>query len=277
MERSFIGSDVCVPRSVQDERSAASDESFRSLRDDADSSVSRDEYEDCCSPIVQNAVLESFSEDSGGNESRATNERDTHTPEVYGRSANGVNGCSADVVEQPEVLLEKAEAAKSAGNNLFKNGDYSAAIERYDEALSTAPAGAKQRAVYSANRGACFLAMKNWQECVRSCTDALNVDDLYVKAIRRRMAAYEQLDELDRALADARKILEIEPGDGKTRGLAVKWEPIVSQRQEKMKDEVVGKLKDLGNSVLGRFGMSLDNFKMDKDPESGGYSIRFQQ
>jgi hypothetical protein len=29
-----------------------------------------------------------------------------------------------------------------------------------------------------------------------------------------------------------------------------------------MKDEVVGNLKKLGNSVLGYFGMSVDNFKM---------------
>ena len=38
-----------------------------------------------------------------------------------------------------------------------------------------------------------------------------------------------------------------------------------------------GKLKDLGNSVLGKFGMSLDNFKMDKDPNTGSYSINFKQ
>lgn len=73
------------------------------------------------------------------------------------------------------------------------------------------------------------------------------------------------------------QILEVEPGDVKTRALAAKLEPVVKERQEKMKEEVLGKLKDLGNSVLNRFGMSLDNFKMDQDPESGGYSIRFQQ
>ena len=38
-----------------------------------------------------------------------------------------------------------------------------------------------------------------------------------------------------------------------------------------------GKLKDLGNTVLGKFGMSLDNFKMDKDPNTGSYSINFKQ
>ena len=38
-----------------------------------------------------------------------------------------------------------------------------------------------------------------------------------------------------------------------------------------------GKLKDLGNSLLGKFGMSLDNFKAVKDPQTGSYSISFNQ
>ena len=37
------------------------------------------------------------------------------------------------------------------------------------------------------------------------------------------------------------------------------------------------KLKELGNTVLGKFGMSLDNFKAEKDPETGSYSINFKQ
>jgi hypothetical protein len=73
------------------------------------------------------------------------------------------------------------------------------------------------------------------------------------------------------------QIVELEPNDAKARQNIAKWAPMVAERQEKMKEEVIGKLKDLGNSVLGRFGMSLDNFKMDKDPNTGGYSIRFEQ
>jgi hypothetical protein len=40
--------------------------------------------------------------------------------------------------------------------------------------------------------------------------------------------------------------------------------------------QVLGKLKSLGNTILGKFGLSLDNFKMTKGPD-GGYSMNFQQ
>lgn len=40
---------------------------------------------------------------------------------------------------------------------------------------------------------------------------------------------------------------------------------------------VTGKLKEMGNSILGRFGMSVDNFKTVKDPNTGSYSVQFQK
>lgn len=35
-------------------------------------------------------------------------------------------------------------------------------------------------------------------------------------------------------------------------------------------------LKNIGNSVLGYFGMSIDNFKLEQGP-GGGYNISFKQ
>lgn len=51
----------------------------------------------------------------------------------------------------------------------------------------------------------------------------------------------------------------------------------IDERNEKLKEEMLGKLKDVGNKILGKFGMSLDNFKMEQDPATGGYSIKFEK
>lgn len=46
------------------------------------------------------------------------------------------------------------------------------------------------------------------------------------------------------------------------------------QKLEEMKTEALGKLKDLGNAFLSNFGMSLDNFKLEQDKNTGSWNIR---
>lgn len=77
---------------------------------------------------------------------------------------------------------------------------------KYGEALNAALEGALQRAVYYANRAACQLKRKEWGPAAADCTRALEIDPGYLKALARRCAAYQELDDLDRALADAQKV-----------------------------------------------------------------------
>ena len=78
--------------------------------------------------------------------------------------------------------------------------------EKYGEALGAALDGAPQRAVYFANRAACQLKLKEWGAAASDCTRALEIDPVYLKALARRCAAYQELDDMDRALSDAQKV-----------------------------------------------------------------------
>jgi hypothetical protein len=57
-----------------------------------------------------------------------------------------------------------------------------------------------------------------WSDAAVDCTSALAIDAGYVKAYMRRASAYEQSDDLERALADYKKVrssrrrVETEPG-----------------------------------------------------------------
>ncbi|CAL5229198.1 g12480 [Coccomyxa viridis] len=177
-----------------------------------------------------------------------------------------------------EKALKQAETLKQEGNKLYADDDLEPAVAKYEEALRIAPEGAKkQRAVYYANLAACHLKTKHFEDAVQDSTAALELEPEYVKALLRRAAAYEELDDLEHALADNTKIKELDPDNASASKSVQRLTPIVEDRREKMKNEMLGQLKDLGNTVLGKFGLSLDNFKTEKDPNTGSYSINFKQ
>lgn len=49
------------------------------------------------------------------------------------------------------------------------------------------------------------------ESAIEDCTKALELNERYLKAIFRRAQLYEATDKLDEALADYKKILEIDP------------------------------------------------------------------
>ena len=148
----------------------------------------------------------------------------------------------------------------------------------------------------------------------RDCDRALELKPAYTKAHNRRAAALEHLSLLDEALADFQAATAQDPASAPTLAKDIeRVKKLIEARDEKLKvrgpranistsshcicasyalplssppppsaalavqEDMFGKLKDLGNSLLGKLGMSLDNFKAVKDPATGSYSISFQQ
>lgn len=78
--------------------------------------------------------------------------------------------------------------------------------ELYSSALELVAKDSKYASVYHANSAACHLALGDSKQAVQHCTHALEIDGDYVKALMRRSTAYESLDELEKALEDAKKV-----------------------------------------------------------------------
>ncbi|XP_047310972.1 tetratricopeptide repeat protein 1-like [Impatiens glandulifera] len=186
--------------------------------------------------------------------------------------------------ESKEKALADTNDAKLEGNRLFKSGLYEEALVQYDLALQIAPdmpSSVEIRSNCHANRALCFSKLGKNEETVKECTKALELNPSYVKVLIRRAEAHEKLEHFEEAIADLKKVLELDESDGIDKMQASRTiqrlEPLAAVKREKMKEEMIGKLKEMGNSVLGRFGMSVDNFKAIKDPNTGSYSISFQR
>ncbi|XP_062200875.1 uncharacterized protein LOC133903490 isoform X2 [Phragmites australis] len=177
-------------------------------------------------------------------------------------------------------VRSQADDAKAEGNKHFGAGQYEEALSQYEMVLQIAAELESAEDIRSAchsNRAVCFLKLGKHDETIKECTKALELNPSYLKALLRRAEAHEKLEHYDEAIADMKKVIELDPSNQQAKRSLFRLEPLAAEKREKMKEEMIGKLKDLGNSVLGRFGMSVDNFKAVKDPNTGSYSISFQK
>ncbi|XP_015594924.1 tetratricopeptide repeat protein 1 [Cephus cinctus] len=172
-----------------------------------------------------------------------------------------------------------AEALKNEGNTKFKNGEYKEAVIIYTRGIQTCPLTFdKDRAILYANRAAAKSKyMVDKDSAIADCTKAIELNPNYVKAYSRRARLYEESDKLDEALADYNKVLTFDPTDSDANYAIRRLPPLIQEKNEKLKTEMLGKLKELGNMVLRPFGLSTENFELQKDPNSGGYSVKFNQ
>lgn len=187
---------------------------------------------------------------------------------------------SSSSIGGPSRDADMAAASKEAGNRHYAAKRYAEAIACYTDAIRASPRTPDQdgaRAIYYSNRAACYLSLESWEDALYDCDRALELKPGYVKALMRRITALEKCSMLDEALADAEAWVALEPGSRQAAGEVSRVRAAVAARDDKLKDEMMGKLKDLGNSLLGKFGLSLDNFKAVKDPNTGSYSISFQK
>ncbi|EGG05475.1 uncharacterized protein MELLADRAFT_107579 [Melampsora larici-populina 98AG31] len=139
------------------------------------------------------------------------------------------------------------------------------------------------RATLNANSAACHLKLEDWKSAVEASTASLRDDPAYQKALHRRAQGNEKLDtwaSLQAALDDYNTLANLPDLPvsllKEIRLAQARLPLLISERSEKEKAEMMDKLKTLGNTVLGKFGLSTDHFKFTPN-ETGGYSMSFER
>ncbi|KAK6911654.1 RNA-polymerase II-associated protein 3-like, C-terminal domain [Dillenia turbinata] len=119
----------------------------------------------------------------------------------YLRNYNSVSHMSSYMDEEnsPDAASEK-----ELGNEYFKQKKFKEAIDCYSRSIALSPT-----AVTYANRAMAYLKIK--KEAEEDCTEALNLDDRYIKAYSRRATARKELGKLKAAIEDSEFALRLEP------------------------------------------------------------------
>lgn len=180
--------------------------------------------------------------------------------------------------EEKQKRREESTRLKEEGNEQFKKGDYIEAESSYSQALQMCPSCfQKDRSILFSNRAAARMKQDKKEMAISDCSKAIQLNPTYIRAILRRAELYEKTEKLDEALEDYKSILEKDPSVHQAREACMRLPKQIEERNERLKEEMLGKLKDLGNLVLRPFGLSTENFQIKQDSSTGSYSINFVQ
>jgi tetratricopeptide (TPR) repeat protein len=104
-------------------------------------------------------------------------------------------------------IINKIHALQNEGNCLFKANLYSEAIAQYNQALELVGqyTESDKKVQILCNRALCYLRLKNIDNTIVDCTEALKIQPKCIKALYRRAKSYELINQIELACADITK------------------------------------------------------------------------
>lgn len=145
--------------------------------------------------------------------------------------------------EEKDSKKNEALELKKQGNEEFKNECYLESIKTYSKALRICPLKfSSDRAILYSNRAASKAKIERKSSAIDDCTKAIELNDKFIRAYLRRAKLYEDTDKLDESLEDYKKIMELDPGNKEAMVAVHRLPPIIAERNEKLKTEMLGGL-----------------------------------
>ncbi|KAI4348658.1 hypothetical protein L6164_009357 [Bauhinia variegata] len=123
-----------------------------------------------------------------------------------------INKCVVDRIDDSLSLaatIRELLYQKNAGNEAFKAGKYTEAIEHYTVALSGNIKSCPFAAICFCNRAAAYQALGQITDAISDSSVAIALDGNYVKAISRRATLHEMVRDYGQAACDLRRVISI--------------------------------------------------------------------
>ena len=178
--------------------------------------------------------------------------------------------------EKKDIEEKIINERKNAGV-LYKNGEYLQALNLYSLLLKDAKRAElkEQCCILNCNKGICFNKLNEYDKALESFKEALKYNKDYSKALCNKMLLLNKKEEYLEAYEDFKRLKTLDYNLWENyRNLEGELNYKAEIQKKKMTDEMLGKLKDMGNTILGKFGLSLNNFQMTPNGQ-GGYSIQY--
>jgi len=184
-----------------------------------------------------------------------------------------------EILSEAEKEDRRSQAIdlKNQGNEEYKQKNYVRAEDLYTEGLRVCPKSCtKERSVLYGNRCACLMSLNKKEDAILDCEKALELNPNYMKVIIRHAQLLEDTEKFAESLKAYKKILDNDPSHYQARSSCIRLEKKIEVQNEKMKEEMMGQLKNIGNMFLKPFGLSTNNFQMKDNPD-GSKNIQFVQ
>eukprot|EP01135_Chromosphaera_perkinsii_P007837 Nk52_evm29s1020 gene=Nk52_evmTU29s1020 len=103
--------------------------------------------------------------------------------------------------------VEAANAKKVEGNEFMKIGQYENAVRSYTDAIQID----NTNHIYFSNRAAAYTNLKKYEQAIADCEKSIKLDSSYSKAYSRMGMAYFSLGEYEKAKEAYKQALDLEP------------------------------------------------------------------
>lgn len=239
----------------------------------------------------QNNEMENQNSPLNFNDKNKVNENDISVED-------DLNNNNIEYEYSEETIIEiqqKATDYKNIGNNYYKKKEYLEALNVYLQAIklilqeyiddippnhyfnNKLDSRLKETlGVVFMNRGLCFKNLNEKDKAIDMFSKSLLFDPTKTKSLYQRLELlYEkgdyieaQEDYIKLKASDSKLLYEF-----KVNEFTVNYK--AEEKKKQMTQQMMGQLKDVGNSLLGLFGLSVDNFQVNQQ-DGGGYNIQFK-